>query len=233
MIIGSMVIKNEIDRYLEASLTKLIASCQKVFVADDGSDDGSAELAEKLGAKVWRNTGTSFKENESVFRQAAWDQMAKMFKLKETDWVLSLDADEYFIGNLTKLKELLKIAQHRTCFSMPIPEVWETEPLQVRVDGFWRGNYNRRFAKYNPNLKFRDVPMGCGSVPSNGPSTELSMQLGILHFGYANEDDRQAKHDFYKSLPAHGHNQGHIDSIITKPKLEHLDINVDFWRGIK
>lgn len=233
MIIGSMVIKNEIDRYLEASLTRLLASCQKVFVADDYSDDGSAELAEKLGATVWRNDGVSFKENESAFRQRAWDKMGTLFKLKETDWILSVDADEYFIGTLPKLKQLASEAKHRNCFSLPIPEVWQAEPLQIRVDGFWRGNYNRRIAKYTRDVKFRDVPMGCGSVPYFGPSTELSMQLGILHFGYAEEEDRKIKHEFYKSLPSHGHNQGHIDSIITKPKLEHLDINVDFWRGLK
>ena len=235
MIIGSMVIHNEKDRYLQAALCRLQAACDKVFVADDQSEDDGIELAESMGCFTWARPDNvpSFQESESKFRQAAWDQMSKQLKLKETDWVLSIDADECFLGDKAQMKALVKMAGHRRCFSAPIPEVWESDPLQIRVDGFWRGNCNRRIQRFDKVTKFRDIGMGCGSVPMFEESTVLSMKLGILHFGYADQEDRVRKHAAYTALANHGHNQNHIDSIISKPKLEHLDINVDFWRGVR
>jgi glycosyltransferase involved in cell wall biosynthesis len=235
MIIGSMVVKNEVDRYLQASLTRLLECCHKVFVVDDQSDDDSADLAREMGCTVWvRDDATpSFKENESAFRQAAWSVMGTTLKLKDRDWILSLDADECFLGTFNKNKELVRQADHRVCFSLPVPEAWSVNPIQVRTDGYWNNNYSRRFARYDKNRKFLDATMGCGSVPYHtGPSTELASHMGILHFGYADEEDRKKKYEFYHNR-IHGHSNSHIESILKKPKLEPFEFEYDFWRGIK
>lgn len=232
MIIGSMIIKNESDRYLQASLTRLNKVCDKVFVADDGSDDDSLEIVSELGCHVWHRPDDvpSFQDHEGKFRQAAWDAMAVQLKLKETDWVLSIDADEYFTGNKTQLKRLVSDAGSRECFSFLFREVWSISPLEVRTDGFWNTNFNRRFRRFD-SARFRDVKMGCGSVPQCKYATEVH-KIPILHFGYAVQDDRIKKSEFYNSI-AHGHNDNHIQSILKKPNLERLEIEVDFWRGRK
>lgn len=234
MIIGSMIVKNEADRYLQASLSRLVAVCDKVFVADDQSTDDSVQIARGLGCTVWVRPDNvpTFAEHEGRFRQAAWNQMGKSLRVREGSWVLSLDADEYFAGTAAQLKQLQRDAGSRTAFALKFLEVWEEDPLQIRIDGFWRENFNRRIRKWTSD-PFLDVPMGSGSVPPTTLVTEIH-KISVLHYGYVDKDRRQQKYDFYKSLPNHGHNEGHIDSIIAKrPTLEALDMDVDFWKGVR
>lgn len=235
MIVGSMVIGNEIDRYLQASLTRLLEVTDKVFVMDE-STDGSGELAKEMGCRVYKTKkdDPTFQKDESEYRQFAWDKMGSILRLKETDWILSIDADEYMTGELEGLKTVVKSYREHVCFSLPILEVWNIDPLQIRTDKYWKKNKARRFANYSMNLKFRKTPMGCGSVPHyNKPSLELSSLMTILHFGYAIEEDRQKKYNFYNSR-SHCHNEEHIQSIIAKNgALEDCDFEVNMWRGVK
>lgn len=231
MIIGTMIVKDEAERYLQASLTRLVEICDKVFVADDRSSDESVEIAKELGCVTWTRPDTvpPFIENESLFRQSAWDQMAKQLRVKEGHWILSVDADEYFTGTKSQLKQLVTDAGSRDCYAFPFREVWSIDPLQVRTDGFWGSNCNRRMRKFTPGGKFREAKMGCGSVPVTRLATEIH-KMPILHFGYAADNDRKRKSEFYNSID-HGHNNSHIQSILKKPTLEEIDLRIDFWRG--
>lgn len=237
MIVGSMVVKNEADRYLQASLTRLKEVCDQVFVFDDNSTDNSVELADSLGAVVVRKPKDcpGFLEDESAFRQCAWQTMGHEFRLDSLDWVISVDADEYFLGDVAYLHGTRRI----DCFKIRVPEVWSLDPVRIRVDGYWNQNYNCRIGRYRDNLRFNPKKMGCGSLP-NGYTSVLSTEgrggpgdlMEILHFGYAEESDRLARYNRYTSLPDHGHNPKHIESIITKPILEEIDA-VDFWKGVR
>lgn len=229
MIIGSMVIFNEMDRYLQASLTRMLEVCDKVFVADDRSTDGSAELAKEMGCEVWVRPSYrfSFMENEGQFREDAWNAM-QVLEPSTEDWILSMDSDEYFAGHFPDLKNA-----ESPCFSIYRHEIWAQDPYRVRTDVFWAMDYPRRIARWNPGQKFLDVPMGCGSVPFQ-KSERLARSNTILHFGFMTEEDRVKKYNRYKSLKNHGHNEKHIDSIITQPTLQGIDLTgIDFWRGVK
>ena len=231
MIVGSMVVKNEADRYLQASLTRLKEVCDQVFVFDDNSTDGSVEIAEQLGCAVFTNPGyaPTFLEDESSFRQSAWNIMGGEFLLDGDDWVISVDADEYFVGDAD---ELIEYNSYYDSLRLHIQEVWSLDPLMIRTDGFWNQNRNLRIAMYSGNLKFNDKKMGCGSIPEGYAFPNSRSILKIFHFGYAEEADRQARYSRYKSLPDHGHNPKHIDSIITQPTLAEIH-GVDFWRGVR
>jgi hypothetical protein len=41
-----------------------------------------------------------------------------------------------------------------------------------------------------------------------------------MHYGYAREEDRQAKYDRYTSVLNNGHSSAHIQSILQLPTLE-------------
>lgn len=234
MIVGSMVVRDEANRYLQASLSRLLEVCDKVFVADDGSMDNSVEMARSMGCSVWERPDSvkPFAVNESVFRSAAWNTLGETMSLNEDDWVLSIDADEYLMASRKQLEEMAVQAGQRNAFTLSIREAWSLDPVLIRVDGFWRENHNRRVHRWNKEAKFRNVTMGCGSVPDGGRCTEIH-KIQILHFGYALEEDRLRKYDFYKSLPSHGHNESHIESILSKPTLERFDEKIKFWRGMK
>lgn len=226
--------KNEADRYLQASLTRLLDVCDQVFVFDDNSTDNSVEIAEGLGAFVIRKPDDcpTFLENESAFRQCAWNTMGAEFGLDSDDWIISVDADEYLAGNLDYLFSFIF-----DCVNVHIPEVWSLDPIMIRMDGFWNQNYTRRIGRYSYTT-FKNKKMGCGSLPEGytNPVTvskkHPDLVVEILHFGYADEADRQARYSRYKSLPDHGHNPQHIDSIVTQPILSEIS-GVDFWKGVR
>lgn len=237
MIIGSMVVKNEEDRYLEKCLEWNTRFFDALFVYDDQSTDNTVEIAEKFGTVVVRDDDVpSFIEHEGRFRQAAWRAMRSHMNPGSDDFILSFDADEFLVadsedvraaidqsvnalrpmhsGVLINFKEVFNIADDGT--------------LMYRTDGFWNRINGSRLFRFVPDDAFRDVPMGCGSEPlyvSRGKHSEALGGLRFLHLGYAKKDDRIAKHKRYSSLADSGHNNQHVASIV-----KHSQLSV--WHGI-
>ena len=83
----------------EKSIERCIRSvpfASEVVVVDSGSKDRTIEVAEKLGAKVYRNEWKGYGAQKSFAAGKA-----------NGDWVLSLDADEWLSPELaTKIQEL-------------------------------------------------------------------------------------------------------------------------------
>jgi predicted O-linked N-acetylglucosamine transferase (SPINDLY family)/glycosyltransferase involved in cell wall biosynthesis len=95
-ISGCYMVKNE-AKDLESSIQSIRNQVDELIVVDTGSTDGTVELAELLGAKVWQ---MDWQEDFSAPRNLALDKAAG-------DWIVFLDADESFTpetaGNLRKL----------------------------------------------------------------------------------------------------------------------------------
>ena len=66
--------RQEKDRYLEDCINHAFTFLNEIFVYDDRSTDGSAELAMDLGCRVVRRPDSrpSFLNHEGKFRYAAW-----------------------------------------------------------------------------------------------------------------------------------------------------------------
>lgn len=238
-VIGSMVIKNEKDRYLESCIKHAQTFLDEIFVYDDRSTDGSAELAIDLGCRAVRRPDSrpSFINHEGKFRYAAWRAFEQVMKPKDGDWIFSFDADEFLVCQDSDIKKVLDIAISRAekkkavGIILPFPEVFkiEDDDFFYRVDGLWNTIKGPRLFKYISNGTWNDKPMGCGSEPEYvkaGPLTNQNYSLTVLHLGYARDEDKQSKYERYSSLDQHGHNNSHIESIVTKPKLE-------LWTGTK
>lgn len=87
--------RNEI-RHIERSVKSALLLTDQIFIVDSGSTDGSIEVAEKLGAKVFQYEWTA----ESNFStKINWALNNLPF---ETTWVMRLDADEYFVDETIK-----------------------------------------------------------------------------------------------------------------------------------
>lgn len=83
-------IRNEI-KHIERSVKSALLLTDQVFVVDSNSTDGSIELAESLGAKVFQYGWTS-ESNFSTKINWALDELPI-----KTTWAIRLDADEYFM----------------------------------------------------------------------------------------------------------------------------------------
>lgn len=230
-IIGHMVTRNERNRYLPVSIHWLRHLVDDMFVYDDQSDDGTYEfLHEKVvPAKQRPLDGTSFAEDESAFRSAAWREMEICCVPTPDDWILCIDADEFLLpqnsdgrstrGVLRQTIRRAELADH-TDITFGVAEVFDFAddgtPL-VRTDAFWACIIARRLARWYPDATFPVRCEGGGSLPRARRETVERNELAVVHFGYARSEDRQAKYDRYRA--GRGHNPRHVDSILRPPIL--------------
>jgi hypothetical protein len=229
-IIASLVIRNEADRYLESFLKWNSQWWDELFVYDDLSTDDTVEMCSEFSSDICHREPdeSGFLQHEGEYRSRAWQVMGREMNLTSEDWVFSVDADEFLVTKddsdiksaLTAVIEAA-VAASKPCVSVNIPEVWDLSerPLQVRTDGFWATMRLPRLVRWNAeDGDFHNKPMGCGSTPRSNYTNQLvDDSIQLLHFGYALEEDRVAKHRRYTSLRDHGHNKNHIESIIKNP----------------
>jgi len=168
-----MIVRDE-ERNLPICLKPMLGLVTEMIVADTGSVDGTKRIAAALGAKVldfsWCDSFSAAR-NESI-------------KHATGDWILVLDADEYFDpANLEKLKRLLadlgsdntayfmkQVSQHGTLAGA------ETVVDQVRL---FRNHPDHRWTyrvheQIQPALEFTGAEF-------------RSMPIVIRHRGYADD----------------------------------------------
>jgi hypothetical protein len=137
--------------------------------------------------------------NEVTLRKQQWQEVIKT----NPDWILILDADEFFETNMrTEIQKLTNQNQIDVwCFRLY--DFWNTD--QYRDDMYWSAhNYYRPFLmryKKDFNYTWKESAQHCGRIPMNSlnlPSGRSEMRL--KHLGWANEQDRLAKYKRYQEL---------------------------------
>lgn len=230
MIVVSMMVRNEAGRHLDRALRSAMDVAQAgdglVVVTDDASDDDTAQVCADAGAVVFENGVPEFWEHEGRARQRHYERTSQY--CNPGDWVLSLDADET-INDPQRLVAAVEQAKTRGArrVAFPLYEFWDES--RYRVDGFWFGTKCGRlyaWQKSGPGIAQKE--MGCGSEPEytkNAPMIVVD-ELHLLHWGYSREVDRVAKHARYTSrLNGHGHNDRHVQSIVTTPVLREYGVS--------
>lgn len=240
-IFGHMVARNEGDRYLRQCIRWHLPHLDAFHVFDDCSEDDTLFEAAASGAVVDRRTPaeTAFIDNEAEFRQAAWRSMERHLRPERDDWILCIDADEFFMsthpamGDLrAALEELaasipLTGAGEGTCnaAAFPVEELWgdDGERTYKRIDGYWGSITAERFVRYQPNGKFKKRRgLGGGSLPSYARRhPRLASGVAIMHAGYLDSRDRLEKWKRYTQTRGHG--SKHVNSVLSDPELHRLD----------
>lgn len=240
-----MVVKNEANRYLQSVLEYHSPFFDNVIVVDDNSSDDTVKIALDYTSKVFSKPEAvpGFTEHEGRFREYAWTKLSPY--TDEGDWVLVVDADEFFVshGSLLELRDSLFMyvshanALNRDVITMNVHEIWHHEMVPLkRVDGFWATNVCFRFVRYLGDMPFMNKTMGSHSVPQhylNLPKTNVSL-ASMLHLGYLDDQDKEDKFNRYMAMQNHGHNQKHINSITQTAKLVELHGEIPkYWRGYR
>lgn len=105
MTIGAIVIaKNEAD--MIANCIETLRWCDEVVVIDNGSEDKTVEIAERLGAKVFQ------------FRGNFADLRNEGLKRCKSDWLFYVDADERVTPALAKDIKKVALDDVQTSFSV-------------------------------------------------------------------------------------------------------------------
>lgn len=215
---ASLIVRNELARYLEPCIDHLLEFCDEIRALNDSSTDGSDEwLVGRSDRIVVADLAeTSFFKHEGAARQVLLDWTLA----GNPTHVLAIDADE-FVSDGPALRRLLD--QHRGpyAWSLTMEEIWEATPdcLCVRGDGGWRPHEATVLwatQRLRGPARIRDRALACGRIPTAvNASRTTRTGLSLLHFGWANEADRGARHDRYVQADnGRFHARHHLDSIM-------------------
>jgi hypothetical protein len=233
-IIGHMVTRNELGRYLTATIQWMREITDVQYVYDDRSIDGTFGHLQRAGVPASQRNPSdpSFEDDESAFRANAWQAMEEHHEPSPNDWILCVDADEFIVApHPERTRDVLTetVEQHRThgAVTVAVNEVFgfddDHTPL-LRLDGYWGQITACRLVRWRYGAQFPTRTEGGGSVPAAWTTTATSIvDLSVMHLGYARASDREAKHARYRATS--GHNPRHIASILEPPKLTR-------WEGL-
>jgi glycosyltransferase involved in cell wall biosynthesis len=196
-IVGMMRIKNE-ARWIRPVLESALKVCERVYVLDDHSTDGSFDICAGFGERV-RVFSSSFHSLDEA-RDKNW--MLEVIRLgTKAEWVLAIDGDEL----LTDHAQLVATIQsgRANCYSMRVLYLWDRED-QVRTDGvygrFWRPSLFRLGAGESFQSTRNGGNFHCGNVPKELLPNSRRCEVRLLHFGYMHASDRRRKFDWYNEV---------------------------------
>ncbi|WP_127529528.1 glycosyltransferase family A protein [Paenibacillus kobensis] len=201
-LVLSMSAANEEGRYLSDALLRHREYIDAAVVIDDGSTDATADIIhDRLqGIPLYyvRNERTKF-TNEIELRLQQWNKTVQL----NPQWILNLDADEYFEDRFTdQVRGLIDHSDaHLYCFRLY--DFWNE--TQYREDSFWQAHrtYRPFLLRYIAGYPYQwnEMRQHCGRFPRNlfdMPSTQSPLRL--KHWGWARESDRQLKAARYARL---------------------------------
>ena len=218
-LVASLIVRNEVGRYLPLAVEHLLTYCDEVRILDDGSDDGTYEYLGGLQDPVFvKHVVTpSFYVDESSAR----DALLKWTMVGEPDYVLSIDADE-FVADPQRL--LIAMADKYPVYALSMTEVWRADEdgLQVRVDGLWGPRPSPMLWKAPDRLDERygwHIPrrkLACGREPVAVRRASAKVTgIPVYHFGWARESEREQRYSRYVEHDGgRFHRNTHLQSIM-------------------
>ena len=136
-----MVARNEEGRYLTEALRRHREYIDAAVIIDDGSTDATADIIhERLeGIPLYyvRNEESRF-ANEVELRKQQWDATARL----RPEWVLNLDADEYFEDRFSAEIASLLANPHAHAYLFRLYDFWNDR--QYREDAYWQAHLTYR-----------------------------------------------------------------------------------------
>lgn len=221
-LVASMIVKNELQRYLPMCIGHLREFCDLIAVIDDGSTDRTGEWLDdntddKMVVKHIDEDDGFFAGHEGRRRQALLEFTIE----QKPTHVLAIDADEFITDGLM-LRNFCD--GPRQVGTLQMEEVWKVEPrgLQIRMDGGWRPHPCPILWKAPPVLsrrwRIQNRALACGREPEiirgmGGKTRPTDVQ--ILHFGWAKESERIARHARYvEADDGKYHQNAHLQSIL-------------------
>jgi hypothetical protein len=196
-----MLVRNEADRYLEATLRQTSRFVDAAVIVDDVSTDETPAICRRVFEEAGKplllqqNQEPGF-HREVELRKLAWE----LTVATEPDWLLFLDADQVFEAQAaTKLRRLLSDPRW-DFYSFRLYDFWDEN--HYREDVYWQAHRHYRpfLIRYQPGYHYEwaEQPLHCGSFPKNITAFPGTISpLRVKHYGWACESDRIQKYQFY------------------------------------
>lgn len=220
-LIASVIVRNELHRYLEPCIASLLEFCDEVRILDDGSTDGFQEALRgawgKDGGRVLAKRRERPNEQSFLTHAAARNELLQFTLDGWPTHVLAIDADE-FVSDGKLVRDACGTSGG--AWSLEMCEVWEVcdERLCVRQDGGWRSHPVAMLWKpdmrHRQQLVIRDRGTATGRTPEWRPRVHApATGAAVFHFGWARESERQERYARYAGN-TDGHARSHVQSIL-------------------
>ncbi len=218
-LVASLIVRNELDRYLLDCLELLLGFCDEIRVWDDGSDDGTFDALHGMDRiSVATDVGSRFYEHEGAARQRALDWTLEA----RPTHVLAIDGDE-LIEDGPELRSFVEASPGTDVFTLCMEEIWKAteDELWIRQDGGWKAHgvpILYRVVGSGAGLEIPQRALASGRVPASVARRHGRSQAtgtSILHLGWANEGERARRHARYVEHDGGKFHAGsHLDSIM-------------------
>jgi glycosyltransferase involved in cell wall biosynthesis len=201
MTVAGMIRFKNGARWIYESVRSLLAICSQVFVLDNHSTDGTAEI---VGAIEGAALISSPFENLNEARDKSF-LLSQVRGRVQATWIVMIDADEVLLDP-DALRANLDSRKARA-YKLNVLFLWD-RPDQIRVDGiygdFWHASVFRNestnglWVQRNPN----GPNLHCDSVPTDlsNNAVRCSPAVRLKHYGPMLREDRIAKYHFYRSV---------------------------------
>jgi hypothetical protein len=218
---ASLVVRNELSRYLAPCIEHLLAFCDTVVVLDDASDDGTGEWLrarersdERLSVEY--QFASSFYKHEGRTRQLLLEVTLE----QKPTHVLNLDADE-LVSDGAALRACIGREPDVPIWSLVIEEVWNGgDTLQIREDSGWRSHPLPVLWRVDAKVRYAIMQrrLACRRVPTQvlrSSSRAVPSGESLLHLGWSNPKTRAERHSRYVTHDGgRFHASAHLDSIL-------------------
>lgn len=222
-LFGMTRVKNE-SRWIKMVLESYLPICERIWLFDDNSTDGTPELAEQLDERITviRSpfTGLDETRDKSYLLGRVMGSVSDIHlrgNPRSPFWVVCFDGDELLDpAGLSAIKANL-LATRAHSFRLPIRFLWDSDlslldrpgHRRVRVDGVYRrfADVGRPsiFRLFNAAFGFQSTPWGgnfhCASIPQELlDGAHETLPAPVWHLGYNNHDDRVRKFAWYSEI---------------------------------
>lgn len=201
-LIAITIVRNEEHNFLRDWLQNIGCVADWHIFLDDASDDNTPKIiAEHLkthAGELHRRKTCLFRENEPALRGELWEYVRRV--ARDGDWILIVDADEFYDGHLKELKSQLLKNKYPNADVVKVSclDMWNARAY--RTDGYWSpiGTDTRI-------IRYHNVPFGATGtalhLPPYPASTDLTKNLKKwipkAHFAYMRESDKLRRYNFY------------------------------------
>lgn len=192
MRIGGIMVVGPNEPRLKECLTQNFKRLRldPVLIVGNNLDKESISLIEKLGYE-WYEDNREWGKYQPKIKEDLLKKIAP-----KCDWVVAMDADEFFDESLTRegLEELIK--RGGIAWQFYIVNYWNDEEHFAQGLSFW----NVRFYKITPEygLNFINKPVHCGLAPPMQYRYAVDSPYILWHYGLMDKEKRLQKVERYK-----------------------------------
>lgn len=201
-LIAITIIRNEEHNFLSSWLDNVRKIVDYHIFVDDASDDKTpqiiAEHLKKYPGELHIRKTSLFRQNEPALRDELWKYTRHI--AHDGDWILIVDADEFYDGHLLRLKKKLLDNKFPNAEVVKVSclDMWTTS--SYRVDGYWSPLHSdvRLIRYHNVDFNAQKDQLHQPPYPSTtNTKKKLSCFIPKIHLAYLREQDRERRYEFY------------------------------------